>query len=394
MKVYNESVLKKDPSFNNNRPWQQCSISVMDTISDPDIRFDANGVSNYYYQYQAIEKDWVFTGKEGEQKLAEWVDRIKASGAGKKYDCITGVSGGVDSTYLVLMAKKLGLRPLIVHFDNGWNSELATKNIENIISKLGFDLYTLVVDWQEFRDLQLSYLKASVVDIEALTDHAIMGTLYRLAAMNDIKYILSGTNVVTEAILPRHWIWNKSDHENIKDIHKKFGKVPLKTYPLFTARQKRFDLVRKGIETAALLNYVPYNKTEVKATITAELDWRDYGGKHYESIFTRFYQGYILPVKFGIDKRKAHLSNLIFSGQITQEQALEELKSPAYDPAQLKEDYEFVLKKFNLSEEEFDRIMSVPRKEHSDYKTEMSIYEKYPWTKGLKPVGDIVKKIF
>lgn len=392
--MYNESALKIDPAMNNNRPYQQCSISVMDTIADPNIHFDGKGICNYYYEYLKKEDEQVVRGAEGEEKLKEIVQRIKDAGKGKKYDCITGVSGGVDSTYVALMAKRLGLRTLIVHFDNGWNSELAIKNIENIISILGFDLYTLVVDWQEFRDLQLSYLKASVVDIEVVSDHAIIGTLYRLAAMHDIKYILSGANIVTEATLPGYWIWNKTDHENIKDIHKKFGKVPLKTYPLFTARQKRFDIVRKKIETFNLLNYLPYNKEAVKQTIASELKWRDYGGKHHESIFTRFYQGYILPVKFGIDKRKAHLSNLIFSGQTTKEKAVAELTKPIYDPEQLKNDYEFVLKKFALTEEEFDEILSAPRKEHNQYKTEMPVYEKYPWTKGLKPVGDMVKKFF
>jgi len=390
--MYDEAALKRDPAINDNRPYQQCSISVMDTIADPNIRFDEKGICNYYYEYLEKEKTHVHSGAEGERKLQELVQAIRASGEGKKYDCITGVSGGVDSTYVALMAKRLGLRPLIVHFDNSWNSELATKNIENIISTLGFDLYTLVVDWQEFRDLQRAYLKASVVDIEAITDHAIFGTLYRLAAKHDIKYILSGANVVTEAILPSHWIWNKSDHENIRDIHAQFGQVPLKTYPLFTARQKRFDMVRKKIETFDLLNYLPYNKKEVKQAITAELGWRDYGGKHYESVFTRFYQGYILPAKFGIDKRKAHLSNLIFSGQIQKQEALDELQAPIYDPAQLKEDYVFVLKKLGFSVDEFEKIMAAPRREHREFRTEMSIYEKYPWAKGFKPVGDMVKK--
>jgi N-acetyl sugar amidotransferase len=390
--MYDEAALKRDPAINDNRPYQQCSISVMDTIADPNIRFDEKGICNYYYEYQEKEKTHVHIGAEGERKLQELVQAIRASGEGNKYDCITGVSGGVDSTYVALMAKRLGLRPLIVHFDNSWNSELATKNIENIISTLGFDLYTLVVDWQEFRDLQRAYLKASVVDIEAITDHAIFGTLYRLAAKHDIKYILSGANVVTEAILPSHWIWNKSDHENIKDIHARFGQVPLKTYPLFTARQKRFDVVRKKIGTVDLLNYLPYNKKEVKQAITTELGWRDYGGKHYESVFTRFYQGYILPVKFGIDKRKAHLSNLIFSGQIQKQEALDELQTPIYDPAQLKEDYVFVLKKLGFSVEEFENIMAAPRREHGEFRTEMSIYQKYPWAKGFKPVGDMVKK--
>lgn len=394
MLVYDEAKWKSDRKANGDRPYQQCSISVMDTISDPNISFDEKGICNYYYDYLQREQEQVFFGKEAEEKLAGIVEKIKEFGKGHKYDCITGVSGGVDSTYLCLTAKKLGLNPLIVHFDNGWNSELAVKNIENIISKLEFDLYTFVVDWNEFKDLQLAYLKASVVDIEALTDHAIIGTLYRLAAEYDIKYILSGYNIVTEGVLPSYWVWSKTDHANIKDIHKKFGTVPLKTFPLFTARQKRFDMIRKGIEVINLLNYVPYNKKKVKCAITEELGWRDYGGKHYESVFTRFYQGYILPVKFGIDKRKAHLSNLIFSRQIDKAEALAELQKPIYDPQQLKDDYEFVLKKFNLTEDEFKAIMQTPRREHSEFDVEKGLYERYPLAKALKPIGTMVKKLF
>jgi N-acetyl sugar amidotransferase len=394
MLTFDEEKLKSDPVANSNRPYQQCILSVMDTIADPNIDFDSNGVCNYYYDYLQKEKELVFKGEEGEKRLSEIVARISVSSEGKKYDCITGVSGGVDSTYLCLMAKKLGLNPLIVHFDNGWNSELAVKNIENIIGKLGFDLYTFVVDWSEFKDLQLAYLKASVVDIEALTDHAIIGTLYRLASEYDIKFILSGYNIVTEGVLPPYWVWNKTDHANIQDIHKKFGTVPLKTYPLFTARQKRFDMQRKGIEVINLLNYISYNKKLVKETITKELGWRDYGGKHYESIFTRFYQGYILPVKFGIDKRKAHLSNLIFSKQITKAEALTELQKPTYEEQQLKDDYDFVLKKLNLSPEEFENILRTPRREHTEFETEKGIYDKYPFMKHFRPVGTLVKKIF
>lgn len=391
--MYDEAKWRNDRKANGNRPYQQCSISVMDTISDPNISFDEKGICNYYYDYLQREKEQVFFGKEAEEKLSAIVEKIKEFGKGHKYDCITGVSGGVDSTYLCLTAKRLGLNPLIVHFDNGWNSELAVKNIENIISRLGFDLYTFVVDWNEFKDLQLAYLKASVVDIEALTDHAIIGTLYRLAAEYDIKYVLSGYNIVTEGVLPSYWVWSKTDHANIKDIHKKFGTIPLKTFPLFTARQKRFDMLRKGIEVINLLNYVPYNKKKVKEDIAQELGWRDYGGKHYESVFTRFYQGYILPAKFGIDKRKAHLSNLIFSRQITKEEALVELAKPIYDHDQLKEDYEFVLKKFNLSAQEFEAIMKAPRKEHTDYAVEKGVFEQYPFLEVLKPVGRAIQQM-
>lgn len=392
MKIYNEEELMKDLKANFGRPYQQCSISVMDTIADPNITFDEKGICNYYYEYLSKEKAEVFKGKEGEDKLQQIIKQIKTTGNGKKYDCITGVSGGVDSTYLTYMAKQLGLNPLIVHFDNGWNSELAVKNIENIIFKLGFDLYTLVVDWEEFKDLQLAYLKASVVDIEALTDHAIAGTLYRLAAENDIKYILSGYNIVTEGVLPSYWVTNKSDHVNIQSIHKKYGKVKLKTYPFFAEKQRRYYIAIKGVEVINLLNYLPYNKAKVKETIIKELDWRDYGGKHYESVFTRFYQGYILPVKFHIDKRKAHLSNLIFSGQITKEEALEELKKPIYDPAQLKQDYDFVLKKLDLTKEEFEKLMHTERKEHAYYGINKGLYEKYKFLKPLRPLHHLLKK--
>ncbi|MEJ7820849.1 MAG: N-acetyl sugar amidotransferase [Chitinophagaceae bacterium] len=392
MRLYNEAELKKDPKANFGREYQQCTKSVMDTIADPNIKFDEKGICNYYYEYLLTEKEQVYYGKSGEMKLEEVVSKIKAAGKSKKYDCITGVSGGVDSTYLTYTAKKLGLNPLVVHFDNGWNSEIAVKNIENIISKLGLDLKTLVVDWEEFKDLQLSYLKASVVDIEALTDHAITGSLYRLAAQNNIKYILSGTNVVTEAVLPKYWITNKTDHVNIQSIHKKFGKVKLKTYPFFGEKEKRYYSSIKGIESINLLNYLPYNKAKVKETIIKELGWKDYGGKHYESVFTRFYQGYILPVKFHIDKRKAHFSNLIFSNQISKDEALKELQKPIYDPGQLHSDYEFVIKKFNITKEAFEDLLSTDRKEHEDYGIDKGLYEKYSFLKPLRPAVNYFKK--
>jgi len=332
----------------------------------------------------------VFTGEAGKNKLQDMMEMIKSEGKGKKYDCITGVSGGVDSTYLSLQAKKFGLRPLIVHFDNGWNSELAVKNIQNIISNLGFNLYTLVVDWNEFRDIQLAYFKASVVDIEAVTDHAIIATLYKLAMENDIKYVLSGSNVVTEAILPKYWIFNKTDHENIIDIHKKYGTIPLKTYPLYTTIMKK-RVMMKGIESLNPLNLMPYNKQKVKEEIIKELNWTDYGGKHYESVFTRFYQGYILPVKFGIDKRKAHLSNLVFSGQITKQDALDELQRPMYDQAQLEMDYDFVLKKLGFTDEGFKQYLLSPRHEHTGFKTEKGFFGEYPFLTPFRPLVKILK---
>lgn len=393
MQQYNEEALKQNTAINFNRPYQQCAISVMDTIADPNITFDEKGICNYYYEHLQKEKDFVLKGEAGSKKVQELVEKIKADGKGKKYDCITGISGGVDSTYLCLQAKNLGLRTLVVHFDNGWNSELAVKNIENIIGKLGFDLYTLVVDWNEFKDLQLAYLKASVVDIEALTDHAIAGTLFKLAAENNIKHILSGYNIVTEATLPKHWVFTKNDDANIKDIHKKFGTAPLKTYPFFGLKQKKMYASLKGIESINLLNYLDYNKQAVKEVIIKELDWRDYGGKHYESVFTRFYQGYILPVKFGIDKRKAHLSDLIYSGQITKAEALSQLQKPIMEKEQLEQDYAFVLKKFNLTEAEFEAIIKAPRREHTEFATIQTIYSKYPLLNVVKPFVSGLRKM-
>ncbi|MBS1774571.1 MAG: N-acetyl sugar amidotransferase [Bacteroidetes bacterium] len=363
----------------------------MDTIADDNIQFDEKGICNYYYEYKKAYKESVLQGDAGWNKLSGIADTIKKAGEGKQYDCIMGLSGGVDSTYVAYLAKKLGLKPLAIHFDNGWNSELAVKNIENIVSKLGFDLFTYVINWEEFKDLQISYLKASVVDIEAITDHAIFATLYRIAGQKNIQYILSGTNVQTENTLPKSWIHPKTDHINIKSIHKAYGTVQLKTFPFMDAKVKRYYQQVKGVQSVSVLNYADYNKQAVKKLIQDELGWRDYGGKHYESIWTRFYQGYILPTKFGIDKRKAHLSDLIFGEQITKAEALEELKKPMYDAEQFNADYDFVLKKFGFSDKQFQEIMQIPPRSHYDFDYEMPIDKRYPI---LKPLKKIYRTIF
>ena len=357
--------------------YRQCELTVMDNIADPDISFDGNGVCNYYHEYQEAERRDVFTGKPGQDKLDELVRRIKEDGKGAKYDCLIGLSGGVDSTYVAYLVKQLGLRPLAVHLDNGWNSELAVKNVENVITRLGFDLYTLVVNWEEFRDIQLAYLNASVVDIEVVSDHAIFATMYKLAKEQKINYILSGTNVVTEYIMPPGWLYKKMDFANLKDIHRQYGKKKLRTYPTFNFSKYVYYSAFLKLTPISILNYVPYNKQEVKEVIRKELDWRDYGGKHYESIFTKFYQAYILPEKFHIDKRKAHLSTLICSGQVSKETALRELEKPLYEPKELAADKEYVLKKFGLSEEDFSAIMKLPAKRHEDFKTDKHLKEGY-----------------
>lgn len=387
--TYDQASLEKSITANHGRPFQRCTLSVMDTIADPNINFDEKGICNYYKEYQKAENQYVFKETAGKEKLAQAMQKIKSAGTQKQYNCILGLSGGVDSTYLCLLAKEQGLRPLVVHCDNGWNSELAQHNIEQTVKRLGFDLYTYVINWKEFRELQLSYLKASVVDIEVLTDHAFMAVLYEQAKRWKIKYVLAGMNIVTEQVLPSYWIYNKEDTVNIKDIQKKYGRIPLKqikTFPFLGYATRRYCKDVLKMEVITPLNLMDYVYDEVKERIKTELDWRDYGGKHYESVWTRFYQGYILPTKFHIDKRKAHLSNLIFSGQLTREKALEILKQSPYPAQLLEEDMAFVIKKLGLSKSEFATIMQLNRREHSEFEINKGFYQSYPLLKILKPI--------
>lgn len=372
--------------------YQCCRRCILDTNDDPAIRFDENGVCNHCRSFDRLQLQRINPDPEALKKqLDQLVAQIKAGGQGKKYDSVMGVSGGVDSTFLALKAKELGLHPLVVHFDNGWNSELAVKNIENIIHKLGFDLHTHVNNWEEFRDLQLSFFKASVLDIEMLTEQAIMAMLYKLARQHGVKYILLGTNVATEGILPEHWYHFKVDLKNITAIHKQFGKVPLKTYPMLGFWKRWYYDSGAKIRTVSLLDYVSYNKDEAKSRIISELGWRDYGGKHYESIFTRFYQSYYLPQKFGIDKRKAHLSTLICSGQMTREEALREMEKPVIDPQLLADDKAYVLKKLGFTPETFEAVMQLPPKKHTDYPSYLT--SNYVYQQRLSRFTRIIKKI-
>ena len=372
--------------------YRQCIHCILDTTDDPSLILNKDGICNYCLDYQVQELRNVPPPDQAKIQLETILADIKRTGEGKRYDSILGLSGGVDSSYLALKAKHWGLRPLIVHFDNGWNSELAVGNIEKTINTLGFDLYTLVIQWEEFRNLQLAFLKASVVDIEMVTDHAIIATLYRLALKENIKFILSGTNVVTEAILPPHWIHLKADYIHIKAIQQKFVGKPFKTYPLLDIKTRVMANI-KGIHSVSLLNLIPYNKEQAKQEMIAELGWRDYGGKHYESVFTRFYQGYILPTKFKIDKRRAHLATLICSKQLTREEAIIELTKPIYNSDLLRQDYDFVVKKLGLSTVEFEKIMNAPPIAHTEYPIEKDIYVRYPILKIARPFWLAIKNL-
>lgn len=366
----------------------------MDNIADPDITFDENGICNYYHEYKIAEQRMVFKGSEGKVKLAGGVSRIKSRAKAGDYDCVLGLSGGADSTYLAYLAKREGLKPLIVHFDYGWNSETAVKNVENAVSKLGFDLFTYVMDWPEFKDLLRSYFLASVLDLDVPADHMIFGALYKVAGKYGIKTMLSGHNVVTEHVLPRTWNYNKFDIVNLRNIHRKFGAKPLKKLPALGLWQTAYYQLLLNIESVQLLNYVDYNKAEVKRIIQKEVGWTDYGGKHHESVFTRFYQGYILPEKFHIDKRKAHLSNLIFSGQLSREDALNELKKPTYDATLQQEDKVFVAKKLDFSTSEFKEVLRRPNVPHEFYGTDKKQRQLYfKLMRSLKPATSLVKKI-
>jgi len=345
----------------------------MDT-TDPNIVFDDKGICNHCYDYDRMMTQKVVHGEAGLQYLHQLVEKIKADGRNKPYDCIIGVSGGVDSTYVAYLVKKeLGLRPLAVHMDNGWDSELAVKNIEETLKRLEIDLHTEVLDWEEFKDLQVSFLKASTPDSEIPSDHAIWAVVGKLAEELKIKYILSGFNVRTETHLPSAWSQGHFDWKYIRSVHAQFGTKKLLTFPYipFFAYYRRL-LTQKRVD---ILNYIDFNKTEAMKILENELGWRYYGGKHHESIYTRFYQGYILPTKFGYDKRRSHLSSLICSKEISRSEALEEIKKPSYAPSLQEEDREYVAKKLGLGEDAFEDIMNAPKKTFSDYSSYGRIFE-------------------
>jgi N-acetyl sugar amidotransferase len=337
--------------------------------TDPDISFDRDGVSNWWHGYQTILENRS-TEEDRGQQLKDALRKIKEAGSDKTYDCILGLSGGVDSSYMAYLAKQWGLRPLVVHFDNGWDDELAVGNIEIIVKKLRLPLHTFVMNWPEFRDLQRAYFKASVLDLDVPADHMIFGALHKTAYEYKIPYVLSGNNLATEWLLPRAWYYSKFDLVNLTAIHRRFGEIPMKHLPKLGVWQRLYYQRVKLIQDLKVLELVPYKKTEAKRFLIDEFGWRDYGGKHYESVFTRFYQGYILPTKYGIDKRKAHLSNLICNGEITRSEALKELSKPTDDRERQQIDKRYVAKKLGWSEAEFEDVMALPPRAHEEFGTD------------------------
>ena len=308
--------------------------------------------------------------------MKKQINLMKAAGKGRNYDCIIGVSGGTDSTYQLHLAAKYGLRALAVHFDNGWNSEIANSNIEHVTRRLGFELQTYVVNWEEFKDLQLAFLRASTPDSEIPTDLAIQKVLYKIAAEEGVKYVLNGHSFRTEGKVPIAWSYG--DGRYLKAVHKLFGNVKLKTFPNYNIWDLFYYTYIKKIKQVRMLYYVPYDKQAMKKFLADEYGWQDYGGHHYESVYTRFYQGYILPNKFGIDKRKREYSALIRSGQMTKQEALDKLENELPMPAELAaSDRAYVIKKFGLTEAEFEEIMNAPLKSFEDYPNYYSIIKRF-----------------
>lgn len=359
------------------RLYQICTRCIMDTTA-PEIEFDAQGVCNFCKKYDRRVQTELHYDPEGQAKLQAVVDQIKRAGARNEYDCVIGVSGGVDSTYVAyLVKKKFGMRPLAVHLDNGWDTELAVANVEQAMKRLDIDLYTYVLDWEEFKDLQIAFLKSSLSNAEIPTDHAIWAILVRTAAKHGIRYLISGSNIVTESVMPESWLYGSKDATIINAIQRRYGTKKLKTFPELSTLDYVYYFMLRGMKWIPILNFVPFNKEAAKRTLQEELGWRDYGGKHYESIYTRFFHAFYLPQKYGVDLRRSYLSALVMSGQMPREQAIAEIQTPPASPDQMEEDVEFVIKKLGLSQVEFDAIMSSPPRPYTEFPNNERLWNRF-----------------
>ncbi len=354
--------------------YQRCSRCVMDTSAN-EISFDRSGICNYCTEFiHNYKTAYLGNANYKSNKLSTLVNTIKRRGRNKKYDCIVGVSGGVDSSWTLSEVVKLGLRPLAVHMDNGWNSELAQNNISNLVTSLNVDLYTHVINWNEYRSLLKAFFDADVIDIELLYDNALLAVNYKLASKFGVNYILAGTNQSTEGMkIPSAWNWYKFDKRNIYSIARKSGITKFKTFPsISTLDYLLYHLIRR-IKWVSFLDYLPYNKEYSIQSLKSEFGFKPYSGKHFESILTRFYQGYLLPRKFGIDKRIVHLSTLIITEQITRYDAIEILKTDPYpSKVELENDILYFNKKMKYINQELAEYIKRPQVLHSSFQTEIS----------------------
>lgn len=348
--------------------YQRCTRCVMDT-TDPEISFDARGVCSHCNEFDNVTRRHWFPNEEGARRLSDIVQRIRDDGRGQEYDCIIGLSGGVDSSYLALKVREWGLRPLVVHVDAGWNSELAVANIEKIVKHCAYDLHTHVVDWEEMRDLHLAYLKSGLSNQDVPQDHVFFASLYHFATRNGIRTILSGGNLATEGIFPKAWHGGSAmDAINLRAVHRRFGERPLKTYSTisFFDYYVWYPFVKR-MRTVRPLNYMPYDKQRAINELEGAIGWRSYGRKHGESLFTKLFQNDFLPRKFGYDKRLPHLSSLIVSGQMTRDQALAELDQPLYDPQEREIDIAYFCKKLRITREQYEAFVAGPQVRYDAY---------------------------
>lgn len=356
--------------------YRICSNCVMDT-TDTKITFDDHGVCDHCRTfYNKIQPNW-HPDETGWQEIQNTAIKIKEAGKGKDFDCIIGMSGGIDSSYLVYLAKeKLGLRPLVFHVDAGWNSQIAVNNIERIVDKLGLDLYTEVINWEEVKDLQLAFFKASVPHIDVPQDHAFFATMYKFASERNVKYILTGGNYSTECIRnPMEWMYFQSDSRQLRDIHNKFGSIPLKTFPVANILWYKIYLPYiRGIRVIRPLDFMPYNKEDATKFLEEHFGYQRYEQKHFESRFTKFYESYWLLKKFGYDTRKVQFSSLILTGQMTRDEALEKLKELPYDEDVIAREFEYIATKLGITVQELHSYMEAPNKTYKDYKNQEFIY--------------------
>ncbi len=369
------------------RPYRICSHCVMDT-SDSQIVFDDAGVCDHCLGFKRdVLPNW-HPDEKGAAMFREMVGRIKAAGQGKPFDCIMGMSGGLDSSYLLHLAvSEVGLRPLVFHVDGGWNTDIAVNNIQVLVDKLGLDLYTEVINWEEMRDFQLAFFKAGVPHLDIPQDHAFVATLYHFAHKHNIKYILNGGNFATECVRnPLEWLYYGTDMAQLRDIHRRFGTIPLRTYPFSSILfHKVYLRYIRGVQVVKPLNLLPYTKEHASKTLAETYGWRPYPQKHFESRFTRFYEGYWLPTRFGYDTRRVQYSSLILTGQMTRDEALERLKKLAYDPATIDEDFEYIATKLGISVAELRGYHEMPLKTYRDYKNREWMFDL--GAKALKMLG-------
>jgi N-acetyl sugar amidotransferase len=359
------------------REYQICTNCIMDT-SDSKITFDEKGVCDHCNDfYQHVLPNW-HTDERGAKEMEKLVEKIKKDGEGKDFDCILGMSGGVDSSYLLHLAvTKLGLRPLVFHVDGGWNSELAVNNIQVMIDKLGLDLFTEVINWEEMKDFQLAFFKSGLPHIDIPQDHAFVATLYNFANKYNIKYILNGGNISTECVRnPMEFLYYGTDMAQIRDIRRQFSKNNMETYPFSPVLKHKFYLrYMKGVQVVKPLNYMPYLKEDAIKMLAETYAWTPYPQKHFESRFTKFYEGYWLPERFGFDTRRVQYSSLILTGQLSRDMAIEKMKKTAYNPETIDEEFKYIATKLGITVEELREYFTMPKKFYWDYKNQLSMFK-------------------